>query len=227
MKKIYRTLLIIGLIIAALISAFYYLGLSQYLSLESIKTHASAFKQQVHDNYIGSVITFLVVFTTLIAFTLPVTGPMGILAGFLYGLYAGTIFSMIAIMIGTTVSFLVVRHTLSQVVRDQYREQLNSFNERMRQYGYTYLITLQLITVVPYFVINTLAALANVSLSTFMWTTAIGSLPVTVIYVFAGKQLYMIQTWRDIFSVHMLMLLGVLALVALMPIIINKIRRVE
>ena len=94
----------------------------------------------------------------------------------------------------------------------------------MKTYGYTYLITLQLLTIVPYFVINTLAALAGVPFVTFMFTTAVGSFPVLVIYAFAGKQLYKIQSWKDILSKEMLLLLLLLAGFALLPLIIRKLR---
>ncbi len=220
-----RTALIATTIIGIIVMIMYYSGLSQYLSVENIKMHSTYLKQQVDENYFGSVLAFLVVFVTMLAFTLPVTGPMGIIAGFLFGLGAGTLYSMIAIVLGTTISFILVRRTLSQVMRIQYKDQLASFNERMKQYGFSYLITLQLLVVVPYFIINTLAALADVSLSTFMWTTAIGSLPVIAIYVFAGQQLYMIQTWRDIFSMHTLALLAVLATLGLLPMLIRRLRK--
>jgi Uncharacterized conserved protein len=225
MKSMYRKLLltvVVGIVLALLL---YYFGLSHYFSLENIKAQASFLKTHVHDNYIGSVIVFLVVFTGLIGFTLPVTGPMGIIAGFLFGLFPGVIYSMISVFIGTTISFLVVRRAMGQIARNQYSDQLSSFNDHIKQYGYTYLITLQLLTVVPYFVINTLAVLGEVPLSAFIWTTLAGSFPVVLIYVFAGRQLYMIQSWRDILSKHMLILLVVLAALALLPMLVKKFRK--
>src|SRR3990172_650524 len=224
MKSMYKKLLfgLVGTIVVALL--LYYFGLSQYLSLENIKIQAAGLKQHVESNYLGSVLVFMTVLTGLIGFTLPVTGPMGIIAGFLFGLIPGTIYSMLAVFIGTTISFVVVRRAMDQIPRNQYGDQLTSFNEHIKQYGYTYLITLQLLTVVPYFVINTLAVLAGVPLPAFMCTTFVGSLPVVVIYVFAGRQLYMIQSWRDIVSKDMLILLLVLAGLALLPMMVKKFR---
>ena len=227
MNTAYKKFIKIGIIVVGDIVLFYYIGIAKYLSIANIKAQSSSLQQQLHENYFGTVIAFLALWSTLIAFTLPVTGPMGIIGGFLFGLWPSTLYCMICITIGTTLSFLVIRHALSQIVRSQYKAQLENFNDRVRQYGYGYLITLQLLTVVPYFVINTLAALANVPLPTFMWTTALGSLPVIMIYSFAGRELAHITSWGDILSVHMLALLVMLAALAMLPMIVRKIRNTD
>lgn len=222
MKTFYRKLLygVLGTVVGVLI--LYYFGIAKHLSLANIKTWAGSLQAQVQEHYISSVFTFIVICTTLIAFTLPITGPMGIVAGFVFGFLPGVTYSMISILVGTTISFLVIRHALSHIVRSQYREKLDEFNYRIRKYGYTYLISLQLLTVVPYFVINTLAALAGVSLRMFLLTTIIGSLPIMIIYTLAGQELYHLQSWRDIVSFHMLSLLILLAVLAMLPMVVRK-----
>ncbi len=227
MKQFQKKLFIGLLILIGFIFVLYYVGLSHYFSLEGIKANASYLKTQVEKHYFGSVIGFMLGSTTLIAFTLPVTGPVAVLGGFLFGLWPAVLYTMISALVGTAISFLVVSHAMSHVTRHHYGAQLASFKEQLNSYGHTYLITLQLLTVVPYFVINTLAVLAGVPFSTFMWTTAIGSLPIVIIYAFAGRQLYMIQSWGDILSVNMLLLLLMLALLALLPMIIYKFRGVK
>ncbi len=215
------------LLIVVLVLILYYIGFAQYFSLENIKMHAARIEQLVLHHYLLSVIVFIAISTLLIALTLPVTGPVAVSAGFLFGLVPGVCYSMISAMIGTAISFLIVRYAMSHITKNQYNAQLTAFKEQLHAYGYTYLITLQLLTIVPYFIINTLAALAGISFSTFMWTTALGSLPIIIIYAFAGRQLYMIQSWRDILSVNMLLLLLMLALLALLPMIVKKVRGIH
>lgn len=221
MNKSYKFLLI-GIAVATAFSIAYYFGLSQYLSLEYVQLKASILKQHAVENYLSTVVGYLVLFTTLIAFGLPVTAPLGVLGGFLFGTIFGFLYAMIIVCVGATISFLMIRRTLSQVVRIQYKNQLDSFNTQINQYGYSYIITLHLLSVVPYFLINTLAALSNIPLTTFMWTTFVGAIPSVFIYVFAGKQLYEIKAWGDILSWHMLIILGLLALLSLMPMIVRR-----
>ena len=225
MKKLQKTIIFgfICVMIAAI--SIYYIGLANYFSLENIKHNAVYLKRLVHDYYTTSVLIFLAISIFLVACTLPVTAPFAVTAGFLFGLFPGTIYAMIVAIVGPAFSFLIVRYTMSQVFKHQYTAQLEKFNKKLHSYGHTYLITLQLLTVVPYFIINTLAALAGVPFSTFIWTTALGSFPIIVIYVFAGRELYMIQSWKDIMSVHMLLLLFLLGILALLPMIVRKLRK--
>ena len=84
---------------------------------------------------------------------------------------------------------------------------------------------MQLLTVIPFFVINTLAGLADVPLFTFIWTTVLGSLPLLFIYSLAGRQLGEIEAVRDILKPHMVALLIILALLALLPMVIKRLRQ--
>ncbi len=225
MTTFHKRVLISVVLIVITVILFYYLGLSHYFSLESVKTNAVFFKAKVAENYLTAVLMFIGISTALIIFTLPISAPMGVVGGFLFGIWPGVFYCMIAALVGTAISFLVVRYALSHIMQHRYGRQLAAFNERMKAYGYTYLITLQLLTVVPYFVINTLAALAGVSFWTFMFTTAVGSFPVIAIYAFAGRQLYRIRSWGDLISTEMLLLLLLLGALALVPMMLQKWRK--
>lgn len=225
MKTIHKKIIIGLAVVAVLMVLVYYAGLAHFFSLENIKVNASYYKTKVAEHYFGSVISFISLCTLLVAFTLPITIPMGVVAGFLFGLWPGFLYSMVPVLVGSAISFLIIRYALSHAMRHHYGKQLDAFNERIKSYGYTYLISLQLLSIIPYFVINTLAALAGVSFLTFMWTTAVGASPVVLVYAFAGRQLYKINSWRDVLSKEMLLLLILLAGLALLPMIIRKIRK--
>jgi uncharacterized membrane protein YdjX (TVP38/TMEM64 family) len=227
MKSFHKKLAVIIFVVAAAIFLLYYFGIAGYVTPGNIKQNASYLKALVQERYATSVIIFTLGSAALMLLTLPLTGPIAVFGGFLFGLWAGVLYTMVGVIVGIALSFLIVRYALSHVVRNKYSEQLAAFNTRMREYGYTYLISLQLLTVVPYFIINTLAALAGVPFHTFIWTTIVGSLPIVIIYAFAGRQLYMIRSWSDILSMNMLLLLLGLAVIALLPMLIRKFKKVD
>jgi len=222
MNKTHKKVIIGLLLLIVAVVIFYYVGISHYFSLTSVKAHATYLKSKVAENYIHAALMFIGVSAALIAFTLPVTAPIGVVGGFLFSFVPAVLYCMIAVIIGSSISFLVVRYMLSHMMRHRYGNRLARFNTRMQKYGYSYLITLQLLTVVPYFIINTLAALAGVSFVTFLFTTIVGSLPVISIYAFAGRQLYKLDSWKDILSKEMLLLLILLGFLALLPLIVRK-----
>lgn len=222
MKTAFKRALIIGGLLIFTIIAFRFLNLSEYLSLESIKRQGVSLKLMVEEHYLWSVVVYLSIYIGLIALALPVVAPLTMLGGFLYGSFIGLFYALIGATIGASISFLLVKYVLRNLIRQHYREQLDRFNARLKSYGYTYLLTLQLMMIFPFFVINTLAALANVPLITFMWTTAVGALPFLLIYAFAGRKLSEVTSMSELFKPHIILLLLLLALLALLPMVIRK-----
>jgi len=53
--------------------------------------------------------------------------------------------------------------------------------------GHLYLLTLRLMPVFPFFLINILTGLINIPLRTFIWTTSLGIIPGSLVYAFAGS----------------------------------------
>lgn len=219
--------LFISFLGVAVIVVVWYMGLYKYFSLTTLQENRVYLEEAVKTNYFRSVFIFMVVCISVISLGMPGVPPLTMIGGFLFGFIASAIYVSISATIGTTISFLLIRYVLGNVVRGKYAQKLERFNEKIASHGAaSYLLTLQLMGVIPYFVINVLAALANVSTVTFMWTTFVGSLPILFIYAFAGRQLYMVESVGDIFSPSIIALLVLLVLVAMMPVFLRFSRRV-
>jgi uncharacterized membrane protein YdjX (TVP38/TMEM64 family) len=149
---------------------------------------------------------------------------MTILGGYLFGIVHGVLYAVFGASAGATIYFLLVRYVFAHTLRESFALQLSIFHEKMNRYGASYLISLQLLTIIPYFVINTLAALADVPLVTFIWTTVLGGLPLHVIYAVAGRELGSLTSIRDILKPSIIVLLLVMACMALLPMIIRYLR---
>ena len=219
--------LIVSFIAVVAEAVAWYMGLHTYFSLESLQENRVYLEEAVKINYIRSVAIFMAVTIAVISLGMPGIPPLTMIGGFLFGLFPCTIYVSISATIGTLISFLLIRYVLANVVRGKYAEKLERFNEKIASHGAaSYLLTMQLMGLIPYFVINVLAALANVSTVTFIWTTFVGSLPILLIYAFAGRQLYMVESARDIFSPSVIAVLVVLIFVSMMPLLLKFSRRV-
>ena len=81
----------------------------------------------------------------------------------------------------------------------------------------TYLFTLRLIPLFPFFLINLSMGLVPISTSTYFWVSQLGMLPATVLYVHAGTALGAVHSPDDILSTNLvvsLTLIGLLPSVA-------------
>jgi len=217
----------IGLIIlfVCIIGLLYYLGVGRFFSLNNIGKLTTYLKTVSEKNYGAAVLTFIGIYTALIMFVLPTVAPLSMAGGFLFGVIPGFGYSLISCTIGSLINFLFIRYVFGAAMRKHYERRLYRFNEKIKLYGPNYLITLHLLTVIPFFIINTMAALTNISLLTFIVTTILGCTPIVFIYSLAGRQLGAIESVRDIFSPQVIIILIVLILIAVIPIFLKKLKQ--
>ncbi len=226
MKTGFKRALIIGFVVIAVIVLFRYLEIGNYLSLEQLQVNKAYLKQLVAYHYLKSVFIYISIYIVVVAMALPAFTPLTIIGGFLFGLVPGLLYAAISATAGSTISFLVMRYVMKNTIQQKYGHKLEKFNERITSHGVaSYLLTLQLLTVIPYFIINALAALADVPFITFVWTTLAGSFPLLFVYTFAGRQLCVVESLGDIFSPSVILLFVLLILLALLPMFLRWLRQ--
>lgn len=207
------------------IALLYYLRIDQYFTLPYLQQQSASLQLEVEKNYLFAVILFVSIYAALIACTLPISGPLTILGGYLFGLIPGFIYSLIAATAGSMISFICIRYIFSSLIREFYKERLEKFNQKIQAYGYSYLLTLQLLSLVPYVVMNTLAALAGVPFFAVLWTTVVGTMPIFFVYALAGRQLGTIKSAQDIVSPQLLVIFALLGLLALLPMLLKRFKK--
>lgn len=200
----------------------YHFWLSEYVTLEYLKAQSVYLAQWVAKHYIVSVACYMGIYFIFIASSIPSTGPLSMLGGFLFGTFWSIVYATIAATAGATVSFLLFRSVFRNSVHDKYADKLKKFRVGIDEYGSFYLLILHFLFILPFVVINTLAALADISVWSFLWTTAVGFLPTALIYGFAGQQIRVIESASEIFSFK---IIGSLALLIIGIIVIILIKR--
>jgi pyruvate/2-oxoglutarate dehydrogenase complex dihydrolipoamide dehydrogenase (E3) component len=89
-------------------------------------------------------------------------------------------------------------------------------NEGIAREGAFYLLSLRLVPVVPFFVINLAMGLTRIKTSTFFLVSQVGMLAGTLVYVNAGTQLSQIKRLSDIASVELMASFGLLGVFPLL-----------
>ena len=217
--------LVIAAIIAIIIIGIRFSPLADYFTLQSFKIYKTLIMQAVQNYYLLSVLIYFSVYTIFTAFALPEAGIFTIVAGFIFGAIPATIYIVVAATIGSCLAFIMARYLVGDWLQEKYKNRLINFNKRMEQNGIFYFLSLRLFFVIPIFITTILAGLTKLSLFTFFWTTAIGIIPGTFFYAFAGHQLNRIKKVSDIFSLNILLVFLALALLPLIPIIYNRFKK--
>ena len=197
-------------------------GITDIFSVEQLKLHRVALQTYVSTNYTKAVVWYVCLYFLVAALAIPMASVFTLGGGFLFGTLAGTLYTNIGATVGATCIFLLVRYYLGVYVQARYQKQLKQFNEEFAANGTHYLLSVRLVSVVPFFIINVCAGLTNATLIQFMITTAIGILPGSLVYSYAGQQLMHINTLSDIITLPVVLAFGALALLSLLPVIIKK-----
>ncbi len=200
-------------------------GVTKYLTLSHLQENKEMLHAMVTDNYWLVVICYMIMYALIIMVAFPGFPPLTLAGGFLFGTLPGAFFALIGSFTGSVISFFGIRYFMRKRMVDAYHDKLENFRAQVAHYGMANtLLMLHFLTIVPFFVINSLAAIANVPMVTFIWTTIVGSLPLLLVYSFAGKQLCMIENVRDIFSPIIISLFVLLIVLAVMPMLVRKYR---
>lgn len=214
----------IGVGFVGLLIVLRFSGLGDYITLDMVQQKRVTLMTLVNKHYIISVLAYIAFYSVIVALALPIAALSTVMGGFLFGVFPATFYANIGATGGAIIFFLVVRYSFGTTLQKRYKNQLHWFNVQMEKYGVSYLIAIHFIAVIPFFVVNLLIGLTKIPLWTFIWTTSIGILPGSLVYAFAGKQLTTITSIRDIFSFNILIAFALLALLAMVPILVQRYR---
>lgn len=131
---------------------------------------------------------FIAVYAGLATFAAPVS-PLAYGAGAVFGVWRGTLYVMIASIIGATAGYFLARSAWSGVAR----RLLGRFHDKLRdlRHGNVFLVTLrmQLLPIVPFGIFNYAAGVGHLPFWRFLGGTSLGILPGTIAAVYVGDRL--------------------------------------
>jgi len=204
------------LVIALAIGAFFLFDLGQYLTLANLKARQSELAAFVAANPLAAVAAFFLLYVAVTALSLPGAAIMTLAAGAIFGLWEGTLIVSFASTIGASLAFLSSRYLLRDWVKARFGGRVEAIDRGIAKDGAFYLLTLRLIPAFPFFLINLAMGLTAMRLITFALVSQVGMLPGTIVYVNAGTQLAAIESLGGILSPA---LLGSFVLLGLFPLL--------
>lgn len=200
MKKI-----LILVLFAIAVASFFYFDLGSQLTLANLKEQQAAFDAQYQAAPFLIIAIFFLIYVVTTAASLPGALILTLAAGALFGVVTGTIIVSFASSIGATIAFLSSRYLFRDAVKSRFGDRLKAIDRGVEKDGPFYLLTLRLVPVFPFFLINLLMGLTAIKARTFYIVSQIGMLLGTLVYVNAGTQLANIEQVSDIGSPGLLL----------------------
>lgn len=179
--KSYLPLLVLVLVVVAVFAS----GVTRYLNLEALQTHEAALRTFISDHLILALATFIAVYAVATAVSLPGALILTLTGGYLFGPWVGGSSTVVGATLGAVAVFYAVRTSLGAAMRRRAEAsggKLKAVIDGVEAGAFGYILTLRLVPLAPFWLVNIAAALAHAPLRAYALATFLGIMPATFIY---------------------------------------------
>jgi uncharacterized membrane protein YdjX (TVP38/TMEM64 family) len=217
-----------------------------WISLEGLVRHRAEIDAFVSEHGLFAVLAFIGIYIVTVALSVPGATILTISGGFLFGLVVGALAAVVGSTIGATLIFLIARTALGEPLLRRAGPRAAQLAKGFRDDAFSYLLFLRLVPAFPFFLVNLVPAFAGVRLAPFVAATALGVIPASFVYAFAGTGLdsvfaaqgvsyreclaagaadcHLVFNPRDVLTPQLLGALVALGLLALVPVAVRQLR---
>jgi len=213
------------LVFAAVVAAFYFLDLGKYLTLESLKANRVWLSDLRMAHAVLFAAIFVLVYIVQTAFSLPGAAILSLAAGAIFGVLQGILFVVSGATVGAILAFLVSRTLLRDWVVRKFGGRMEGIDRGLRENGLSYLLFLRLVPAFPFFLVNLACGVTGLPLRTYALGTLFGIMPGSLVFVNAGASLAAIERVGQVASPRVLGSFALLGLFALLPTIVNAVKK--
>ena len=199
-----------------------------YLSFDALQANYESLIDWRDQNIVLAVLVFAAVYTISVAFSVPGAIWLTLIGGFLFGTVLGTITVVLAATLGALLIFLAAKTALGDTLRAKAGAWVARMEDGFREGEISYLLIMRLVPAVPFFIANLAPAFLGARTWTFVWTTIVGIVPGTLVFISIGAGLGEQLSRGEkpdlgvIFEWHILGPLLGLAVLAALPLILKK-----
>jgi len=173
-------------ILVALAWAF---GLHRYLTLEALAAQREALAAFVAVRPVASALLYVAAYIAVVAFSLPGGAVMTLAGGGLFGAFIGACLAVLGATIGAAVLFLLARSAFAPLVAGRAEGLLGPLRAGLARGGFFYLLSLRLVPVFPFWLLNLAPALLGMAFAPYLAATFLGIIPGTLVFAGIGAGL--------------------------------------
>jgi uncharacterized membrane protein YdjX (TVP38/TMEM64 family) len=227
-KRTKRFIPLVLLVLFALI--LYLFDLHDQLNINLIKAKREELFLWIREYPVSSTLLFIIIYTLSVCLIIPDSTILSLVAGMLYPMPVAVLLICFSEMLGAILFFMIIRYAFSeQMIRKQILS-LHTIEKKYQQNPASYLLFFRFSHLIPFWLVNLLAVTFKTKTWTFIWTTFICILPLSILLVQAGRgfekalEKHASFSFHNVFNTPTKLSLLALGLLALLPIFIKKIQ---
>jgi uncharacterized membrane protein YdjX (TVP38/TMEM64 family) len=233
-------------VVVLVMVAVFATGAHRQLSLETLVRNRMAIDAFIGAHAIAAVGVYVLIYITVVALSIPGASVLTIAGGVLFGTLLGGLAAVVGATIGAAVIFAIARSACGEGLAQRAGPVARKIADGFCADAFSYLLFLRLVPAFPFFLVNLAAALVGVKLRTFILATVIGIVPATFAFAFLGDGLDSVIAAQQfaynaclaagrldcrfsfdlslIVTPRLLGALAVLGAIALVPVVVRRVR---
>ena len=164
-------------------------GWHRQLSFEEVARHHEALGAFIARHELQAVTAYIALYVTAAALSIPVGFYLTVIGGILFGTVLGGAAALVGATTGAICIFLIARSAIGEYLVRRAGPLAGKLAQGFCADAFSYLLFLRLVPIVPFWMVNLVAALCGVRFATFAAATALGIIPATFIFAFLGAGL--------------------------------------
>ena len=161
-------------------------GIYKHFSYAAFLENRADLQNFVHIHYVQAILIFMAIYIASVALSIPGASFLTISGGFLFGGLVGGTITVIAATIGACIIFFAAKTALGSWFEQKCGVWIQKIGDGFRENAFSYLLSLRLIPIFPFFAVNVAPAFFNISFRTYAITTLLGIIPGTFAFSFLG-----------------------------------------
>jgi uncharacterized membrane protein YdjX (TVP38/TMEM64 family) len=199
-------------------------GIYQHISLNSLKENQLFLIEYVSSNLLFSAFLYSALYFIIVSLSIPAATIMTLVGGFLFGQIIGTICVVLSASLGGCSIFLSTKLASKNSAKKEHGTWVQKMKSGFSENAFSYMLTLRLIPIFPFVIVNIVAGVLQIPLKTFFFGTLIGIIPGSYIYTSVGVAMQTLLneenfTPESLLSPDIIIALTGLGALALLPII--------
>ena len=183
--------IIIGIIYITILFLFIYLFFSNF-TYEEVTSYKfiqinREFFLYLRENNLILLSLILIICTVFWVLLLGFGTPVGLLAGFIFGKWIGTLLAVFSLTLGATILYILGKYFFSNLIRSLYYEKFSKLENKFKKNEFIFFLLYRFIGGVPFGLANLLPVLFNVRLKNYFFGTFLGILPAVFVFVSLGS----------------------------------------
>lgn len=193
----------------------------RYTSLDWLLTKEMHLRELVQSYPVRSWLAGFLIYTCLSL--VPGLAGKAVVIGWLFGFWAALLMVDVSLTLAALATFCASRYLFRDAIESYFGIHLVHFRQKLESSAGFYLLMIRLLHA-PFSFVNYSAGATNiVTLRTFWWTTQLGIMPGTMVFVFAGTRIptLSILAERGLFALLDRSLIAALAATAILPLVLR------